>query len=67
MPKLTCITEDGYHGFDGDVEVRVAHGDTFDVSDQKAAQLRADFPDWFDFGARASKRAATPADEAKED
>ena len=69
MPKVTCITPDGYRGYDGTTEVIVEDGGTIDVSDAKAAQLKEDFPDWFDFSGKAPRRPRTddaPADGAQE-
>jgi len=64
MAKVTCITPDGYRGSDGDVGLNLQEGDTVDVSDAKHAQLKDDFPDWFDFTGKAHRpKKADPEDE----
>lgn len=59
--KVTAKVE--YHGHDGAKSVDLEPGQSLEVSDEKAAQLRRDFPDWFDFP--AAKPAAKPARKAK--
>lgn len=43
--EISYTGEVGYSGWDGGVLVSARPGDTIDVSDAKAAQLAADFPD----------------------
>lgn len=50
MKEVTYIGEEEYHGHDAandDRKVDLFPGDTAKVSDEKAAQLERDFPDWF--------------------
>lgn len=50
MKEVTYIGEEEYHGHDAandDRKVDLLGGESTKVSDEKAAQLERDFPDWF--------------------
>ncbi len=49
MPKIKLVHDEPYNGTDPATGQRLElqPGDTADVSDAKAEQLLADFPDWF--------------------
>lgn len=70
--KITCLLRHGYTGFDGDKEINFAYGETKPVSEDKFAQLQADFgdekPAWFDFkGGKAPELAPEPESTDEED
>lgn len=47
MPKITNDGDRLYRGYDAGALIHIAPGETAEVSDEKAAQLEADFPDQF--------------------
>ncbi len=59
MPKITLTHDEPYSGTDpgnGGKRLDIRPGSSADVSEQKAAQLLADFPDRFKKGAKRSGR-----------
>ena len=65
MPKITRKADTPYTGRDedGDQDFTLEPGESIEVSEAKARQLREDFPDDFDVAGAAKSRTAreTPA------
>jgi len=59
VPTITCLT-DHY----ACAEFNLAEGESIEVSDEKAAQLTEDFPDWFKVEKPAGRARTTDASAA---
>ena len=66
MPRLMCNMPGGYSGFSepggGGRVVTVADGEVLEVSEEKAAQLAADFPDGFTVADEPGQGDAPPVE-----
>lgn len=67
MPAVTFVGPESYSGRDGDKQFRLEVGDTVDVSEAKAAQLAADFPDWFEINGKAPAEPKAQAPDPEPD